>query len=153
MKIAGRNPGVYEDVVAFPRPDGDFIFKLKAVKDFSVFDSLCPEPEPPKINYPDGRKGVDLEDPSYKIMIAQRNEMRWWWLHIQTLAETPGLTWEKINLKNPATFPLFMEELKESGFLDVEIIYLCNKIKEVNSLSDAKLEDAKNRFLSKRTAV
>lgn len=150
MKIDGAKAGVYEAIVVFPRGERSFVFKLKAVNP-SDYNKVCPEPTPPNktVPSPTGPRVVPhFDDKTYKQALFVWGSAQLNWMYIQTIKETPGLEWEKVNIDDPATFQHWQEELREFGLSVPEVNHLYEKMREVNGLSQAKLEEERERFLT-----
>jgi hypothetical protein len=152
MKLKGETAGVYETVVAFPRDGKTFVFKVKAVSDPSEYEKVSPRPVPPMKTLPGNRVVPHFDDKGYKQAMNKWAANQLNWIHIKTLAETDGLEWEKVKLEDPETYTLWTEELREFGLSTVEMNHLYGKIQEVNALSDAKLEEAREGFLLENAA-
>lgn len=147
MKIKGKKPGRNETFVVIPRQDGDFVFKLNAVPNYNGFEELCPEPVPPLITRPGQDPTPDTTDLGYLQQRKVHGEKRYAWLFLQTIKETEGLEWETVDYNNPNTWLNVEQEILDSGFNQNEYNYLLSKVIEVNSLSEAMLNEARARFL------
>lgn len=149
MKFNGRKPQPNSDVVVIPRTEGNFVFHLKAVPNYTEFDELYPMPVPPNIQRP-GMNSAEphLSDPNYISETAKRDEARMHWLVLKTISGTPGLEYERVDVRKYHTWKFFEEEMIESGFTQTEVNHLINKCFEVNSLSQAKLDQARADFLA-----
>lgn len=149
MKINGRKiEGPCVEIVAFPRDGGDIVFKAQAVLDYSVFESLCPRPAPPKMRKRGSRTEVpDLEDKSFLTALEEWGRRRIDWMVLESLRATEGLEWETVDYNKPDTWKNYEEELKKSGFSPAEINILNNAALTANSLNETKLNEARDRFL------
>lgn len=147
MKLKGRRPGKAEAFVVFERPTGNVVFKLSAVLNRSDFNKIYPPPVPPKRRMRGEAETFNTNDPRYIEALAVRNKAETCWLIMETLKDTEELEWEKVKADEPGTWHLWQEELAESGLSDGEINHLCNEIAAVNSLSEARLEKARQSFL------
>lgn len=147
IKLNGKVPGVYEDVVVIPRPTGNFALCFRAIDDYAEFDQLCHMPKPPAINYPDGTKGENIKDVNYLIAKSQREKKRIDWMFLKSISITPGLEWGRVKLDDPSTWHMAQDELAESGLSVTEVNRVWRTFLEVNSLSEAKLEEARASFL------
>lgn len=153
MKINGEKAGLYETVVVIPRGDKRIVFKLKAVEKPDDYEKVCPRPIPPNKTIPGGPKGrivPNFDDPGYKEQFRAWVSGQYNWIYIQTLRETEGLVWEQVKLDDPATFDKWQDELIEFGLSSPEANILFDRIREVNGLSEAKLEQERERFLSEQ---
>jgi hypothetical protein len=163
MKLNGQKvSGPNEVVVVIPRPEvkvskegeeptyvsGDHIFRCKAVLDYDVFDKLCPRPEAPVVLYPGGRKAANPEDKGFKERLAHYGVLRFAWMVITSLSATPNLEWDKVLADKPDSWPKYEEELKESGFSQIEVGRITNGVLEANCLDETKLDEARKRFFA-----
>lgn len=150
MKIKGKKiegPGV--EYVVIPRPDSEDIpFACAAVLDFDEFDKLCPMPDPPMVTRPGGIQTPDVEDEDYQKLLSEHGEKRIDWITLKSLEATKDLEWETVNMQDPKTWKNFEEELKQAGFSFMEVIHIRNGVLSVNSFDDAKMKEARERFLA-----
>lgn len=154
MRYGSRElKGPREDIIVFPREDGDIAFKLRMVMDFEPFDRLYPMPEPPN----QMRKGEtvatsNVESPIYLAAINVRQHARVDWIILETLKPTEELTWETVT-SDPATWGNYIKELQEAGFNPPEIERLRIAALQLNGVNDDKMEEAKKRFLERQAAA
>lgn len=149
MKIAGKAlSGPNIKYLAFPRQDGDIVFKLVAVLDYKEFDQLCPTPQAPEIIKPGGERYRDPTHPTYLKKMEEIQSLKTSWLFIQTLKDTPDLEWESVKYNDPSTWSKYGDELSGSGLSPVEVGVLLRGVIEVNGLDEAKIEEATARFLA-----
>jgi len=153
MKMSGRKiQGPNEEILVLPRPDGDLVFKAKAVLDFTVFDGLVPQPKPPKVR----RRGMsepsdDPTDKNFQLEVQNWSSKRMDFMILESLRTgTPELEWETVDFNNPDTWKNYERELKEAGFTPSEINLLNATCISANSLSQSKLDEARERFLASR---
>ena len=134
------------------KPD-NIVFRMNPVDSYEHFLEVCPEPKPAKKILPGGR--VELDNESEDYLKARRE-----WLSDQinytllvTMKGTPGLEWETIDMDKPSTWKNVVEELQQCLY-DSEIMKLYEAASQVNNVTDASLEKARNRFLAseRRTA-
>lgn len=149
MKINGRKiEGPNVEIIVLPRGDGeDIVFKAQAVLDFEPFRQLCPAPTPPTMIQRGVGRVADVENKVYKKQVEDHNQRRTDWIIITSLRATEGLEWEKVQYNDPTTWHLYKDELKESGFGELEINRIFNGILTANSLNEDKMEEARKRFL------
>lgn len=151
MKIKGVEiRKVNEDILVFPRDDGDIVLKFRAVLNYNDFEKLYPEPKPPIRT---GRGGVEipkLDDPVYKDQLSKRNRSHTHWLVMQTLSATDDLSWEKIDPNDHTTWLDLPKEFELSGFTQAEVAMIYQKVFEVNSLDTEKVDAARERFLAQK---
>ena len=148
MKINGRTPSGPNTVeVVIPRGDGNhFRFKAKAVLNYSDFEKLQPAPLPPKVQRPGGQWAEDIEDPSYKKLLAEHNNIELQWMYVQSLSATEGLTWDTIKPEDPSTCKNWRDDLMAAGFSRAEIGRLVQAIWQANCLDDKLVEEARKSF-------
>ncbi len=147
MKFKGQKAlGPKPEYIVIPRGDDDIVFIAKPILDYSGFDALCPRPVPPGILFPDGRKGQDLESPDFRNRLNEYLQLRTNWYIINALRETPEMEWETVNYSDPSTWENWRKEFDE--FLtEREINSVLDGIAVANGLDQAKIEEAKERFL------
>ena len=149
MKINGESiVGPNRVIVPIPRAGGkDIIFIVEGIPDMEPFHKLCPPPEPPRVILPGGKHKFDTEDRFYKVEMDNWAKLRTQWMAITSLRATPGLTWDTVDYSKPETWANYEKELKEAKFADNEIGRLIQAIMEANGLSEARVEEARQRFL------
>lgn len=153
MKIAGVRPGKNEDFVVFSRPDGNIVFKLVPVVSFEHFMATHPVPQPKKELIPGKGMVANFNDPSYKAAITFRDEQLTHYIVLETVKHTDGLEWERVNMAEPATWKNWSDELIEANMLQQEVLYLINKVMDINALNESKMEAARDSFLAERQAL
>ena len=148
MKIKGKKiEGPNREIIAIPRGDGgDIVFIAQAILDMEPFEKMCPTPLAPKRKI-DGVDVPNLKDPSYEAAVDVFATKRLAWMILTSLAATPELEWEKVDLSDSSTWLNFREEMHESGFSDIEINRVVVGVVSVNALSESKIEAARERFL------
>ena len=148
MKIKGKRLESSNEVtIVLPRYNGeDLIFKAKVVLDYPNLDKLLTKPEAPSI-LKKGKQEKDYKDSGYITQVQKNYEYRLNYMVLLSLAATEGLEWETVDLEKPETWENWETELKESGIPNSEVIYIFNKVQEVNSLDQDKLDEARERFL------
>jgi len=148
MKIGGRKISNNNlEVVVLPRSDGDIVFRFKPVLTFEDFDKLVPMPEMPYVEDATGRKALP-EDPTYRKNMAVYLEKKSCWMFIDSISATENLEWEKVNIGDPTTWTTYDAELFDAGITEIEQRLLRIAFERVNSLNEAHLEEARNRFLA-----
>lgn len=152
MKINGqRIEGPNRDIVVIPRGEGDdIIFHVEAVLDMEPFEKMCPLPRPPTRKIKGGIDVPQLNDPAYVKAMEAHAEKRVAWLVLKSLEATEGLEWEKVDIDDASTWLLIREELREADFSDVEVNRIIGGAVSVNSLSEVKIQAARERFLRLR---
>lgn len=163
MRLKGKKiEGPASKILVFPRGEDteDIKLEIVAVLDMDEFQKRCPEPTPPWMVKRGGAKVPDIDNANYKKQKARHNELYTLWLYFNSLycpAEHPEdertpVEWDRIDREDPNTWRLFEIELIEAGFAEFERLRIINTILEVNSLSEEKMEEARNSFLASRQA-
>lgn len=142
-KVTGKN----QEIIPIPRPGGDIVFIANAVQNWDEFEKIVDEPKPPTMLKPGGVKVEDKNDPSYKEALEEYNEARTHWLVLKSIADTPDIEWETIDMANPATWQNYRKELLESGFTDIEIGRVMVGVMRANSLDENMINEARSNFL------
>lgn len=148
MRIKGQEiSGPNEELIVIPRGQSQIVLKARAVLEYDDFERLCPEPNPPFVLKPGGRKEHNFNDPKYRAAQAQRVKQQTYFMFTKSLMATEGLEWETIDLNRPDTWLNFDNELKSSGFSLIERGMITRGIMVANNLDDTKVEEARQRFL------
>jgi len=149
MKIFGKKYDTpHRESVYFPREDDIIEITAEAIVDDADFYKYCKEPKAPIILVKGRGRIPDYEDKYYKSAVEVYKARRTALIIITSLRATPGLEWDKVKLDNPDTWLLYREELKDFGFSMAEINQITNTVLAANSLDDAKLQEARERFLA-----
>ena len=163
MKFAGKTPpGPNVEYAVFPRPatytegdepteiNNDIVIECRAVLDYSKFDAMVPEPEPPMSKRPGQDKATpNPEHPTFIKAVQKYSMLKANWMYIQSMSGTPGMEWEQVKLDDPQTWERWPEELRETLHMtESELIRLTSHIHSVNGMDDAKIEEARKRFLA-----
>lgn len=148
MKIKGKKlESTNEVTIVLPRFNGeDIIFKASVVLDYSDLDKIVKKPKPPKI-LRKGKQEDDVLDKDYLGKLTKSYGHRLDYMILMSLAATDGLEWETVDMEKPETWGNWEDELKNAGIPNSEILYIFNKVQEVNSLNQEKLDEARDRFL------
>lgn len=148
MKIKGKSlKNDFVDYAVYPRKDSDIVFKLTPVDDWSLFEELCPVPKPKYKTIPGkDNSEADLDDPKYKEARVEYVKLRQLYLYINTLRETDGLVWDKVEYGKPDTWSNFYEELNDLA--TAEQNDLIERIHIVNCLDEEHIKKARDRFLA-----
>lgn len=162
MKIGGKKvqhlPN--SEIIVFPREDGeDLAFRATALLDRTDFDKYCPSPKPGKMRVR-GNPGLveNFDDPKFKQAIDVYNKMFMDYMFVSSLSAVnpvegePDLPieWEKIKLNEKFTWRFWEDELKDAGLGDMERKRLYNTVMSVNSLNEAKMDEARRSFLQRQ---
>jgi hypothetical protein len=149
MKMYGSAvEGPHVEVVVIPRHPRNLVFKAQAVLDEEDFEKLCPKPEPPTKMFPGGKTIKDVEDPGFRESLSTWASKKTDWLVLKSLQATPGLEWEKTNISDAATWPLYKEELREAGLSAAEIARIVRCVIDACGMNDDKIEQATKDFLA-----
>jgi hypothetical protein len=149
MKLNGKRPGVHVHTIVLPRDDEDLVLRARAIDDFEPFKKLCPEPAPPFKQLPGGEKVHDVTDSGYLQRLTSHSGKRIAYMVIKGLSDgTPNLEWENVDLSDHTTWEKYTEELRESGFSDIEIGRIVKGVMVANSLSEDAIEEARQRLLA-----
>jgi len=163
MKIQGKTiyaPAV-SDVLVLSRPDGKSIaFRAHAVMNRQPFDDICPYPKLPMKTLRGGEKVVDTEHKNYNILIQQHAKQYQDWMILTGLKavdpdtkEDIEIEWETINMSDPTTYGNWMKELESTGFSDIERMRIHGLVIDTNSLTEARLTEARESFLRERAKL
>jgi hypothetical protein len=155
MKIGGKEiKQSASQIFVFPRPDGDIAIKVSAIMDSSEFDNLVPLIQPPLKIVKGGAKVADTDNKNYLKQITNRSALFNQWMQIRSLRaidpdtkEEVEIEWEIVDINNHKTWGKWDDELKASGFSDIERKRLFQAIWEINCLNDKTLEEARQSFL------
>jgi len=153
MKIAGKEiTKATEDVLVFPRGTSDpIVFKSRSIETFEPFTVMCPSPKVPKVLTSKGEKD-DFDDLGYQQQMEAYAIKRLGWTVIKTL-EPSEIEWDILDLEKPETYGKWEEEFREAGFTVGEINRILAFVVETNSLSEAKLKQARADFLRTQEAA
>jgi hypothetical protein len=149
MKLNGKKlEGPNEVTIVIPRGSGeDIILKARAVLDLDDFEELCPLPTPPSRRMAGGQDVPNLKDPGYVAALQRRATMRLNYIVLSSLTATEGLEWETVDIGDSSTWDNFQVEMKDAGFSPIEIQRVVAEVINVNALNEAKIEEARQRFL------
>lgn len=150
MKIKGQRlsaPSVA--VIPVIRNNEEYIFQVQPVLDYTDFETLCPHPKAPILKKPSGEVS-DVTDPAYIKLMEKWAQKMTSWMMIKSLEATEGLEWETVKLNEPDTWVLWDKELMDSGLTARELNKLVLAIMDVCGLNEAKVEEARQRFLASR---
>ena len=151
IKIRGTEiKGPMVETIVIPRqPEGeDIIFKAQAVLDMGEFEKVCPMPQPPVILKRGLGKVEDTEDKNFKLAQQQYGKLRIAYMVVQSLKATEGLEWGRVKDNDPGSWLLWEDELKESGFSQIERQRIANGVFAANALNEEKMKEARERFFT-----
>ncbi len=132
-------------------------FRITAITNRDAFDKIVKVPDPPKKRMPgpgSGRLVPDPENPKYQAKLRDVNELFLQWMLLTGVTFVPGpdqedepIEWEMVKIDDPSTWGKWEEELAVAGFSHTERLTLFNAVGEVNTLSEARMDEARNSFL------
>lgn len=146
IKIAGQeiDQTLPEDfIVLRPGTEQELVIRARAFRDWDEFNALCPVPEAPG-RHERGKGFVrNFEDKTYKDRVAQRARQQVGWMVLKSLYE---VEWSTVEAENPKTWPKWEDELKDSGFTQIECNLIIALVMDVNSLNEDKMRQARESF-------
>jgi len=149
MKFHGQEvKGPNIETIVIPRHYGDIVFEARAVLSYKPFEELCPRPVPPYITRPGKKPEADPSDKFFLADVGIWGEKKFAWLILNGLAQTPGLTWDTVDLNKHETWLNYKDELATDGFTEAEVGRLIQGVMAANGLDESKVEEARNRFLA-----
>lgn len=156
MKVRGQKVAVElaSELIVFPRENGDIAFRATAVIDRSEFDRLCPSPLPPKKRIRGNRLVDDYDSPKYAAAQNEHNKRYFDWLAITCLAaanldgEDDEIEWETVDKLDASTWGNWLDEFRDAGFSEMERNRILNAVITANSLSESRLDEARQSFLA-----
>ncbi len=148
MKIGGKKLPVPSTItVVIPRDEGPIVFKCQPILDFEPFEALVPFPKPPVIQKLNAEPFHDVEDQAFKEKLVEYAKMKSNWMFITSLRATPDLEWEEVDYSKPETWDKASVELL-SCLVSREVDMVIRGVQQANALDDAKLQEARDSFLS-----
>lgn len=153
IKIAGQeiDPTLPEDLIVLrPDTDSEIIVRARAFRDFDEFHAVCPIPEAPGRQVRGKGWVLDTNDDTFKQRMEQYSLKRVGWMVLQTLYE---IEWEVVDSDDPKTWPKWEDEMKDSGFTQVECNLIMALVIDVTSLNEDKMTAAKESFLHGQEAA
>ena len=153
MKIKGKKiEGSNREYVIIPRGQSDdIVLVVEAILDMGTFEKLCPLPKPPMRKI-DGIDIPQISDKSYLQRVNKHSEERLAWRVITSLAATEDLEWETVDLNDSRTWSRFRQEMQDAGFSSMEVNRVVGAVVSVNALDEAKIQEARDRFLRSQQA-
>lgn len=149
MRIGGKPVKVLGmKTVVIPRGDDRYVFKLKPVTNYDIFDSLCPKPKPQIRQHRDGRTEELVGAPEYQKELEVWAQNRYHWSILESLSATEDLEFDSIDMQNPETWTNWQQEFRESGFSDLEVSKILDAILQACGLDSSKIDEATNDFLA-----
>lgn len=149
MLLNGKRLGPNVVTLVLPRGEEEpIVIRAQAVLDYDEFNAIFPRPEPPVKIMRGGAKQPDFEAKSFLQEMQDYGLKRTQYMIIKSLSATEGLKWERVKIEDPNTWHDWENELKEAHISDVERQRIMAAVMEANALNEAKLEEARERFLS-----
>jgi hypothetical protein len=98
------------------------------------------------------------DDPRFKVAIDQYNKDFMDYMFVSSLTAPPPkegdpdlpVEWEKVKIMERQTWHFWEDELKEAGLSDMERKRLYNVVMSVNSLNEARMDEARASFLQRQ---
>jgi hypothetical protein len=148
VKIGGIDPTTLsrEFLLVLPRGDTQLVFRARGLKDMSEFSTICPAPKPPGKLTKDGFI-PNTNDPSYQQLLTMWGTKRLGYMAVKSL-EPSEITWDTVDIANPATWGNWESDLKNAGLNQFEVNRVTGLVLEANSLDDDKIERARRLFLA-----
>ena len=155
MKIKGKEiKGKSRDFALIPRPDGDIVLWVEAVTNYDDFRKHCPFPVPPAVINRKGERVVDAQNAEYLAQIRTYANKQTAWTVLKSLDLPENeLEWDTVKMDKSGTWENYEQELKDSGLSYGEIKILLDKVFEVNAMSEAKVEEARQSFARRLEAL
>lgn len=150
MKVNGKSlggPRIVTLVLPYGEADDFIVFKFRALTVKDNFEEIMPRPKPRKLILPNNQEKFDYDDPKYKEAFDSWGTQKVNWEFLKSISVTDGLEWETVDMTDPNTWANWRQDL-ESNFGMVEFNRVFGGFIEANSLSDDKIEAARNRFLA-----
>jgi len=156
VKLHGQQVhSVNIEYVVLPRRPHNLVFRCEPVRDWSRFNALCREPQPGKKLLPGGVKQDDTDNPVYRGELADFNVLRFHYLVIESLkaasfagGELAPIEWEQVQREQPATWSRWRQELEQAGLTPAEINLVEEGCLAANSLSEKRLQEARDFFFA-----
>lgn len=131
-----------------PRDETSVVFICGPVLDYDEYETLCPIPKPPIQIHKGGVKIPDLQDETYLQQVSIRSDTRINYIVLKSLEYTTDLEWETVDMGDPKTWGNYIQELKDCYFTTTEVQRIQNACFEANSLSEARVEEARANFFA-----
>lgn len=126
----------------------DVIFQARVVQEIDDFDTILPPPQPKTVTKPSGETSKNFDDPEYIRQLNEWSVKRTHWVVLKALTATEGLEWDTVDMNDPDTWGNYVNDLKEAGFNAAEVARVVNGALSTNSIDEAKMEEARARFLA-----
>jgi hypothetical protein len=137
--------GPNEEILVLPRPEGEIVFRARAVVSMDEFEALVPIPKAPGVLTKDGMV-PQLDDETYLQKMDRYNTQRFAYICVKSLIPS-DIEWEEVTLDNPKTWTKWEKELSDAGLSDVEVNRVARCVMQANALDEGKLQEARELFL------
>jgi hypothetical protein len=147
MKINGQEiPKIQPKKAIFIREPEPIILVCDPIVDWDKFEEICPEPLPPEVILPGNKRERNPDAPSHQTALEEHSKKKMAWVVLESL-KCNNIEWETVDPDDPETYPLYRDELVESGFTPSEIAYLINTVFEASQLETDDLKAMRESFL------
>jgi hypothetical protein len=150
MKIKGQEvKGRNRDFILIPRGGGDqdIVLWVEAIPNYDEFNKLCPFPQAPQRKLASGKIVYDREDKDYLKELGTYSLRQTAYIMLKSLDQPENeLEWDTVKMDKPSTWANIEEEIKAAGFSNGEFKHILDKCWEVNAMSEAKIEEARQAF-------
>lgn len=153
MKIHGQTfDAPNEALVVFIKNGKDIPIKARAVLDFTRFDLLCPRPKPKKIVKRGGAEEELFNEPSFLAAFDHWGRVKTAYVITEALKATDGLEFDTVKDDDPTSWLEWRKEFEKAFFTEQEIQKVIACVWEANGIDEAKLNEARERFLAGQAA-
>lgn len=142
------------ELVVIPRSNGHLAFYFQPVlMTEEEYTKLYPLPKAPMIRKPGKPPYPDYNDEEYKKKVLEHQKQRLAHNFLKSIAATPTLTWDTVDLEKPETWVNWDTELDAAGFTQSEKNLLFEGYMKANTLSDEHVAKATQDFLLSQAAM
>lgn len=149
MKFRGQKVEPEIHIVEIPKNNQLITFIFKTVLDMKSFN--YPLPEAPTM-IKQGKRVPKTDDPVYAAQLEEWITIRAAWTFLESCKDSPGIEWETVDIQDPKTYPNVFTEIEET-FNMAEQSRIMDAYAEVNSLTESKLERARENFLDQEMSL
>jgi hypothetical protein len=148
MRINGVDPKTLpqEEVLVIPKGDQNIVFRARGVPDMVEFNALCPEPKPSVRMVAGGVLEPNITEPGYQAAVQEYSKRHLSYLVIKSL-EPSKVEWDTVNMDSPGTWCNWEKDFLNNGLLPSDCNRIMALVLEANSLSEAKIKQAREVFL------
>jgi hypothetical protein len=127
-------------------------FLFRALNDDDDFEKVMPPPVAPQRLMKGGERLNDFNDPGYVASMEKYSDLKYSWSILKSMDATEGLEFETVDMANSDTWNNWKVEFgKMFGKNAANRVYFA--FAEANCLSEAALDEARERFLASRQLV